>query len=344
MKALPTSHDVARLAGVSQPTVSRALRDDPSVAAPTRERVRTAAVELGYVPSQRGRSLSTRRTGHVGLVVTDLANPFFLQVLEIAHAALADHDSRLLVLTHDGDDGALLQRLLDGSLDGVLLASTRLDSQLPAALAARAFPFVLVNRAVDDAPGDVCVVDNAAGARLAAEELLALGHTRIAAIHGPPETSTGRDRAAGFSAALKAAGHRPDPKLVLHVPFDFTRGRQSAQALLGHGATALFCANDVLALGALDALHAARVPVPEAMSVIGFDDIAMAGWDVFSLTTVSQDLPRLVRRAVELLTERIEGRAPAQPQRVVLEPRLVRRGTHGPPQAGVNATGSASTP
>src|SRR4051794_34965918 len=156
----PTSHDVARRAGVSQPTVSRALRDDPSVSEQTRRSVRAAADELGYILSARGRSLSTRTTGQIGIVVSDLGNPFYLQVLDTAHQALARADRRMLVLTPDGDDQALLSRLLDGSLDGAILTTTVLASGVPAALARRSFPFVLLNRTIDDAPGDSCVVDN----------------------------------------------------------------------------------------------------------------------------------------------------------------------------------------
>src|ERR1700742_261886 len=124
MSRPPTSHDVARRAGVAQPTVSRALRDDPGVSSKTRRRVREAAADLGYVLSARGRSLATRATGQIGLVVTDLRNPFYLDVLDAVHAALAHADRRLLVVTHDGEDATLPPRLLDGAIDGAILTTT----------------------------------------------------------------------------------------------------------------------------------------------------------------------------------------------------------------------------
>ena len=194
----PTSHDVARIAGVSQPTVSRALRGDPRLSEETRLRVEAAARELHYVPSQRGRSLATRSTGQIGIVVSDLGNPFYLQVLDALHSELAASGLRMLVLTPDDDHRVPLERVVDGSLDGAILTTTQLHSTLPAELSRRGFPFVLLNREIDDAPGDVCVVDNRAGARLIAEELLGLGHRAIAAVFGPDTTSTGRDREAAF--------------------------------------------------------------------------------------------------------------------------------------------------
>lgn len=326
----PTSHDVARLAGVSQPTVSRALRDDPSVSAETRRMVREAADQLGYILSARGRSLSTRTTGQIGIVVSDLGNPFYLQVLDTVHAALSRVDRRMLVLTHDGDDQALLGRLLDGSLDGAILTTTVLASAVPAALARRSLPFALLNRTTDDAPGDTCVVDNVAGARLAGEALVGLGHTRIGALFGPRTTSTGRDREAGLRAVLDEAGVALPIELVRSGPFDFASGVAGVRELLPARPTAIFCANDVVALGAFNALRAAGVRVPDDLTLIGFDDIAMAAWEVFQLTTVRQDIERMVQTAADLVLRRVAGRS-GPPEHVVLEPTLVERATHGPP-------------
>jgi LacI family transcriptional regulator len=330
----PTSHDVARHAGVSQPTVSRALRDDPAVAAATRRAVLAAAEELGYIPSHRGRSLSTQATDQVAVVVSDLANPFYLQVLDRAHVTLRRHGRRMLVLTPDADeDAGLLPALLDGALDGALLTTTRLDSPLPAALAARGFPCALLNRTVADPPCDTCTVDNTAGGALAADTLVRLGHREIAAILGPGDTSTGRDRADGFRTALEGHGIAPAAERVRRGPFDFGFGRAAALELLDGRPTALFCANDVLALGALDALRARGVRVPEEVTVIGFDDIAMAYWTSFALTTIGHDIDGMVERGTEMLLDRI-AEDPADripPRRVVLAPALVERATHAPP-------------
>ena len=329
----PTSHDVARIAGVSQPTVSRALRGDPRLSEETRLRVEAVARELHYVPSQRGRSLATRSTGQIGIVVSDLGNPFYLQVLDALHSELAASGLRMLVLTPDDDHRVPLERVVDGSLDGAILTTTQLHSTLPAELSRRGFPFVLLNREIDDAPGDVCVVDNRAGARLIAEELLGLGHRAIAAVFGPDTTSTGRDREAAFRQVLTDAGVDFPSERWRRAPFDFDEGHRCALELLPSRPTALFAANDILALGAYNALYAEGLRVPADITLIGFDDVKLASWEAFQLTTVSQDLDRMVKTSLELLLSRIaaEPDEHLEPRRVVLPARLVRRATHGPP-------------
>ena len=327
-----TSHDVARLAGVSQPTVSRALRDDPRVAEATRRRVRDAAAQLAYVPSRRGRSLSTRATGQVAVVVGDLGNPFYAEAVEHLHAALDAADRRMLVLTEPPDRAPDLERLLDGSIDGAILTTTRLGSTVPAQLAERGLPCVQLNRTVDDDALDACASANADGARAAAAELAALGHDAVGAIFGPADTSTGRDREAGFRAGLAAAGVAlPDPR-VRRGPFAYRTGHDGLRELLAAPAppSAVFCGNDVIAIGALNAACALGVAVPERLTVLGFDDIAMAAWDVFGLSTVRQDLPEMARAAVALLLERVAD--PDRPARRVTVPAvLVLRGSHAAP-------------
>src|SRR5262249_27763714 len=160
---------------------------------------------------------------------------------------LRETELRMLVLAPDRDGGVPLERLVDGSLDGAILTTTMLDSTLPEALSQRGFPFVLLNREVDQAPGDVCVVDNHHGGLLAARELIGLGHTEIAALFGPSTTSTGRDREAGFRAGLAEAGIELPESRWRRSPFDFNAGHEGALALLGSEPTAFFCANDILA-------------------------------------------------------------------------------------------------
>ena len=188
-RRLPTSHDVALEAGVSQPTVSRALRGDPRVTEATRRRVLQAAERLGYVTSDRGRSLSTRRTSRIGVVVEDLDNPFYLELLDVLHERLERADVRMIVLTPQRNDPERVERLVDGSIDGAILTTTHLDSPLPAQLRTRRFPFVLLNRTVDDPAYASCAVDNRAGAIRLAEETLRAGHRAIAAVFGPETVS-----------------------------------------------------------------------------------------------------------------------------------------------------------
>jgi LacI family transcriptional regulator len=329
-----TSHDVARLAGVSQPTVSRALRDDPRVAEPTRARVRDAAATLAYVPSRRGRSLATRATGQVAVVVQELGNPFYAETVEHLHAALERLELRALVLTDQRDVSPSADRLLDGGVDGAILASALLGDTLPSELAERGLPVVLFNRALDEPVVDACVSANAAGAVAVADELLRLGHADVGAILGPRETSTGRDRERALRAALAEGGAPLDAARVRHGEFSFQAGYAAFGELMAarRRPTAVFCANDVIAIGALNAARTLGVDVPGDVTVFGFDDIAMAAWDVFRLSTVRQDLPRMARAAAALLAERRDDPA-LPPRRIEVPARMVLRGTHGPPRA-----------
>jgi LacI family transcriptional regulator len=326
----PTSRDVAALAGVSQPTVSRALRADPAIPVDTRMRIQEAAARLGYVPSRRGRSLATRTTGHVALVVGDIGNPFYIEAIEHLHNAFAQTGHRVVVLTDQPTRPCPPEDLLDGSFDGAVLATTMLGSVLPLALNGRGLPVVLFNRALDADVVDSCVSDNQEGARAVAHELIDLGHRRISAIFGPADTTTGRDREAGFRMGLAQNGVALHEKLVRRGRFTVESGYERMLELLQRETppTAVFCANDVIALGALNAAASLGVSVPNAVSVIGFDDIAIARWDIVGLTTVRQDLPQMARVVTQLMLERIAS-ADHSPRRVVIPTAFVRRRSHG---------------
>lgn len=328
-----TSHDVAALAGVSQPTVSRALRGDARVSAPTQQRVADAAAKLGYIPSERGRSLSTRRTRRVGVVVDDLSNPFYLQLLDVLHQELEGGDTRMVMLTSPPGGVERAERLADGSIDGVVLTTARLGSPVPGDLQRRGVPFVLLNREVDTGDADCCVADNTQGARLVAAELARLGHRKVGAVLGPAQTSTGRDRETGFRAGLAEHGLHLDDSRARRGEFSFDSGFRELSTLLDveDPPTAVFCANDVIALGALNAASTRGVRVPEDLSLIGFDDIEMAAWPLIDLTTVRQDLDQMARTAAGLLMDRIAF-PDRPPERVCLPVQLVQRGTHGPPR------------
>jgi LacI family transcriptional regulator len=341
-RRLPTSHDVALAAGVSQPTVSRALRDDPRVTATTRRRVLQAAERLGYIPSDRGRSLATRRTRRIGVVVEDLDNPFYLELLDELHERLERADVRMIVLTPQRNDPERVERLVDGSTDGAILTTTYLDSPLPAQLRERRFPFVLLNRIVDDPAFSSCSVDNRRGAVRLTEELLALGHRSIAAVFGPETTSTGRDRERGIREALAdAAVPLPDAR-TRRGRFTYGTGHRGCAELLAarDRPTALLCANDVVAIGAINAAHGLGLRVPDDVSIAGFDDIGMAAWDVFRLTTVRQDLRRMAEAAVAIVLGLVED-PHVEPQRIVLPAELVERATLGAPPQRTGASVSA---
>jgi LacI family transcriptional regulator len=346
-----TSHDVARVAGVSQSTVSRVLRNDERVTTATRERVLAAASSLGYVPSDIGRSLVTRSTRSIAIVITDLANVFYPHLVAPLHDEAWAHNYRMVLLTEEVEplegDAAhavaapeeeelspLLDRLLDRSTDGVVLTTSRLDGIVPRELARRSLPFVFLTRYVDGVAADSAVVDNSLGGSLAASEALRLGHTNVGTIFGPSDTSTGRDRERGVRAALAAAGIELPESAARRGPFSDAAGYQAMTELMGQSPrpTVVICANDIVAIGALNAAYKLGLSVPDDVSLIGFDDLPMAAWDLFGLTTVHQPIEEMARAAARLLIERIEGRVEGDEiRRMVFEPRLVIRRTLGPP-------------
>ncbi len=325
-----TSRDVARIAGVSQPTVSRALRGLPGISDKTRQRVMKAAKDLNYVTSEIGRSLSTRSTGRIGVLVSDLANPFYPHLLKPLHDSLDEVGYRMVVFAESGESTSPLDKLINRSIDGVVLTASLIGSPLPYELARRSVPFVFLNREIEGIAADACVVDNRLGGRLVAEKFLALGHRRIGAIFGPDRTSTNRTREEGFRAGLGEGGVILRDAHVRRGTFSFETGRQSMLELLDQKSppTAVFCANDVIAVGAYNAAVARSVRVPDELSLVGFDDIDMAAWDVFQLSTVRHDFDGMVESTVELLVDRIAH--PDGPvRRVVITPELVLRNTHG---------------
>lgn len=336
-----TSHDVARFAGVSQATVSRALRGDARVSEATQGRVRRAAEALNYVPSEAGRSLSTRTTRRIGVLVSDLTNPFYPHLIGPLHDELERCDYRMMLLAERSDDALATERLLDHSIDGAVLTTTSTGSELPDALRRKQLPFVFLNR-LDGREGghgrggvDAAVVDNERGGRIAAAELADLGHRAPALLGGSPDTSTGREREQGFVAGLADAGIALPDNRIRRGRYDFDTGYQGLPELLAADSsiTAVFCGNDVVAIGAYNAALRAGVRIPDELTLIGFDDLPMASWEAFALTTIRYDLPVMARAAARLLVDRLSGEAPDAAQRVVVDPEIVRRGTHAPPAA-----------
>lgn len=329
-----TGHDVARLAGVTQATVSRALRNLPGTAPETRDRVLRAAAELAYIPSDNARSLSNARTRRVAVVSDALTNPYYPQLVEPIRRHLAQRDLLMVLVTdtaREADRRVGLEALADGSYDGVILTTTRRRSTLPRDLTERAIPHVLVNRVLDVPESAGCTVDNAGGVAQVADLLARLGHQRVAAVHGPTDTSTGRERALSLRTSLRRHGLRLPRAMVRRSAFDHDAAMAAAASLLGgpERPTAIVAANDVIGLGILSAARAARLRVPDDLTVIGFDDIPMAGWPLVGLTTVRCDLDALARISVDLLSRQLLG-GPVAPVTLRIPVSLVERRTHGP--------------
>ena len=324
-----TSFEVAKLAGVSQSTVSRAMRGDRSIGAATVKRVLAAAAELNYTPSERARDLSTRSTRRIAMLV-DLDNPLWALLVSRLHDILAERDYRLTLIAGHGDQDAIEANLMGGGIDGVIVSTLTLTSSLPKLLRERGVPAVLLHRYTDDTELDSCVADNYAGGAAAAKMLLDAGHRKIGALFGPSDISTARDREAGFRGALADAGVTLPARWVRRGGYHAAHAREAVPALVGGASrpTALFCWNDVIAISALNAAYDLGLSVPDDLAVTGFDDIDEAAWPVFGLSTVAVPFGDMMHSAVNALMERIGGYAGAG-RRTTHAIAAVPRRTHG---------------
>lgn len=327
-----TSRDVARLAGVSQPTVSRALRDDSRVSQDTKKRVREAAQLLGYVPSEAGRALSSGRTRRIGLLVTDLDNQFYSHLIAPVHRELERLGYQLMLHTESADNETVAERLAANGLDGVLLATSTVDSVVPLRLRDRGMPFVYFNRIGTLVSADAAVVDPVAGYRSAVQRIAELGHTRVGAVLGPANTSTAQGREAALRAALASQGLLLADSLVRRAPYGAVEGEAAATELLAatEPPTVLFCGNDVVAYGALNAARRVGLSVPGDVSIVGFDDLPEASWPIVDLATIGYDITGMARAAADLIVRRIEN-PDAERSEICFESSFVSRSTVAAP-------------
>lgn len=330
-----TIKDVAREAGVSLGTASQALRGRPSVREETRRRVTAVAARLRYQPSAPARSLVTRRTHAVGLIISDIANPFFIRAVRAVEDLSHRAGCNVMLCNTDEDpakEAQYLRVLTEKRVDGILLASAGATRAAIREVRHQGIPLVLFDRTLAGAGLPSVTVDGVAGGRLAAEHLLGLGHRRLAIIHGPCARSTGRQRLAGYLEALRGAGREPDPALIREGNFKADSGQELARCLLAlpHPPTALFCTNNLMTVGALRTLQERRVRIPEQLSLVGYDDLEWWTLTHPPLTTVGQPAYELGEEAMRLLLRQMEqpgGRA----QHLVLKPELIVRESCGPP-------------
>lgn len=328
-----TAHDVARLAGVSQSAVSRVFTPGASASKATVAKVRAAAEQLGYRPNPLARAMITGRTRIIGLVVAYLDNQFYPMAVERLSHALQDRGYHILVFMAGNATEkvpAVVQDLIDYRVDGIITASVGMSNDLTARLVALGIPVVNFNRGQDDPRLTDITSDNVAGGRRATEFLIAGGHRRIAHIMGWQGASTGRDRAEGFRAAMAAAGLDP----VTMVDGMYNRDTAAALARdLCSGPDrpdAIFVGNDHMALAVMDTLRSdLGLRVPEDVSVVGYDDVPMATWPAYALTTIRQPVNRMVAATVDALLGQIEG--DATPQKLRIDgPLMVRRSARIP--------------
>jgi LacI family transcriptional regulator len=337
-----TIKDVARVSGVSITTVSRVINRTGYVKESTRQRVQDAVQALGYSPNHMARSLSSGSTRIIGSVFPDISNPFFPAVARGIDDALTARGYMLIICNTDNDarqEEALVSVLLEKRVDGIVFVTGSPESGALVRRALREVPVSLIDREVEGVECDTVTCDNYGGAYQVTRHLVEMGHRRIAFISGPPALSTSKQRLAGFSDCLRDAG-LAGPPVVYYGDFKYETGHSIAREILssGLGTTAVFAANDLMALGAERCFTDSGVLVPARMAVAGFDDIFMASLSRPSLTTVAQPAYRMGAVAAEMLLERLGGSGQSgsreswdrrRPRLEVLETALVVRESTG---------------
>ncbi len=328
-----TMEDVAREADVSRALVSLVMRESPKVSEKRRARVLDAAERLGYRPNAIARQLASHRTRTIGVLLNELHNPFYAEIMDGVYEIADELDYHVLIGASGGrarGERATLETLLDLRVEGLILIGPRLPTR--AIVAAGAWiPVVVVARPMRAPQVDSIMDDERLGARLVVEHLAGLGHRRILHIDGGRGAGAATRRAC-YTAAMRAAGLGDEVRVV---PGDYTdvAGARAAARLLTSGdlPTAIFAANDFVATGAIDQLEEAGLSVPGDISIVGYDNIFLAALRRLALTTINQPRDDMGRLAITSLVERIEGTRSA-PARYRLAPELVVRGTTGPPR------------
>ena len=330
-----TIRDVARQAGVSPMTVSRVINDSALVSVETRRRVEEAIEGLGYVPSRLARGLSVKRTGTLAVIVPDVANPFFTLIVRGAEDVARRAGYRAILCDTRADlnvEREVIEEMLAHRVEGILIApvSDRSREHLRR-LSAFNVPFVLVDRTVPGVDADTVLGDSADGAQRLVEHLISLGHRRIGLIVETDEVSTARDRRSGYEAALQAAEVPLDPGLVTQASVDPSGGYEGMRQLLAldEPPTAVFTVNNLVAVGAIEAVRAAGLEVPEDVALVCFDDIEYASRLYPFLTVMEQPAETFGTLSTQLLLERIDGRAPERSRVVVLPAQFVVRRSCG---------------
>ncbi|MGM0826305.1 MAG: LacI family DNA-binding transcriptional regulator [Pseudomonadota bacterium] len=303
-----TSRDVAKLAGVSQSAVSRSFSPDAKVAEKTRKKVMEAARELGYRPNSIARSLITRSSRTIAVVTYSLENPFYSFMLEKASRYFQQQGYHLQLFFAPSDSGfaTVIDDIIRSQVEGVLMLAITLDSAQAEEVADFGIPFVVINRTVNFDGISQVGSDNHSGGYWAGHYLASLGHRRIAYLAGLPDSSTDLQRKAGFLEGLAAEG------LACHAVeignYRYVDACHATRRLFANSSQpdAIFCANDLMAIAAIDTLrHEFGLGVPDDVSVIGFDDVPMAAWPSHSLTTLKQPVELMASKATELLMAQI---------------------------------------
>jgi LacI family transcriptional regulator len=327
--------DIARRAGVSHSTVSRALRDNPLISPQVREEIKRIAQEMNYVPNAIAQSLQNQRTNTIGVVVTSIADPFFADVVEgIEQVAKSAGLSVMLSASHRDfeQEIAAIDNFHRRRVDGILVADSRISKQHSKQLRQIAVPTVLINSQTQEQSEmfHSVEIDDRLGARLAVEHLVSLGHRCIGYLGVGDRSRSNQQRLQGYRMALTEAGLPPITDWVAISDEDYARtsdvatGQKMLSKLVTAGVTGIFCYNDMVAIGALLACHELGISVPGDLSLVGFDGIALSGYVTPPLTTVSQPMLEIGCSAMQMLLDLLEEKTV---ENRVLSPFLVKRGS-----------------
>ncbi|OEV31467.1 LacI family transcriptional regulator [Streptomyces nanshensis] len=330
--------DVARAAGVSVGTVSNVINRPQTVSSATRDKVRSAIRQLGYVRSESARQLRAGRSRIIALLVLDMANPFFVEVASGAERAAREAGLGVMLCNSaqsPSEEAEYLSLFAEQRVRGVLVTPADTTGRNLARFQRQGIPYVSVDRVLPSAEGCSVSVDDVRGGELAARHLLQHGHESIVYVSGPMHLTQCQDRYTGVVGALREAGLREEDALrqVESARLDVAAGRDAGARLLGMSPrpTAVFCANDLLALGVLQSLYEAGVEVPGEVALVGYDDIEFAAAAAVPLTSVRQPAYRMGRAAADLLIEETaEETSGHEHQRIVLQPELVVRRSSTP--------------
>jgi DNA-binding LacI/PurR family transcriptional regulator len=323
-------YDIAKKAGVSPSTVSRALEDHPRIGATTKKRIQALAKEMEYIPNTVAKSLVANQTWTIGIELAAISDPFMGRVVEGVEQAAIEVGFNVFVSTSQHDrqrEIAGIKMLQQRRVDGIIVLASHLFYQYPQFFERSTVPIVFIN---EQKPGETMhfvSIDDVQGAQLAVEHLLALGHRRIGYVGVTNRAKSNQYRLKGYQDALEAAGTASDPALIFTsntIKDDAKVGEASLEPLLAAGATAVFCYNDTTALGLLAACYKRGVSVPDNLSVIGFDDIDMAAYTIPPLTTIRQPRFELGQRAMQLMLDLLAGQ---EPENQILPGELVVRQT-----------------
>ena len=324
-KKAVTSYCVAKEAGVSQSAVSRAYKPGGSVSKKTREKIYAAAKKLGYRPNAIARSLISQKTNLIGIVMADLANPFYPKVLQVILDQLQEKGLRGMVLmaNRDQDVDDLLPLLLEYQVDGIIITSASLSSHMASDLSDMGIPVVLFNRSVANSGVSAICTDNRGAAREVANLFMLRGIKTTGYIAGVENTSTNIEREEAFTSQIVESG-LPQPRRAVGN-YSYEGGYQAALELgdASDYPEAVFCANDIMAMGAMDAIREElKLSIPGDVSVMGFDDIDNAQWPIYDLSSVKPPVEHMVRRAIANLGDDSSAKTTE-----VLSAKLVLRGS-----------------